>query len=75
MDTGGFAMYIETVLAQWWLKEETSWTGPDSFPALLNVCCWCVKIDNASVHKADEIKKLMEQFGIILMFLPPNMTQ
>jgi hypothetical protein len=31
--------------------------------------------DNASVHKADELKKLMEQYGIILMFLPPNMTQ
>jgi hypothetical protein len=31
--------------------------------------------DNASVHKADELKKLMEQYGIILMFLPPNMTK
>ena len=46
-------------------------TGPDPFPAIrmLLVC------DNASVHKADEIKKLMEQYGIILMFLPPNMMQ
>jgi hypothetical protein len=31
--------------------------------------------DNASVHKADELKKLMDQYGIILRFLPPNMTQ
>ncbi len=31
--------------------------------------------DNASVHKADELKKLMEQYGIIHMFLPPNMMQ
>ena len=31
--------------------------------------------DNASVHKADELKKLMEKYGIIVMFLPPNMTQ
>ena len=31
--------------------------------------------DNASVHKADEIKTLMDKYGIILMFLPPNMTQ
>jgi hypothetical protein len=71
MDTGGFAMYIETVLAPWWLKEQTSWTGPDPFPAkrMLLVC------DNSSVHKADELKKLMEQYGIILMFLPTNMTQ
>ena len=71
MDTGGFAMYIETVLAPWWQKQQTSWTGPDEFPAkrLLLVC------DNASVHKADELKKLMDQHGIILRFLPPNMTQ
>ena len=43
----------------------------DSPPAkrLLLVC------DNASVHKADELKKLMDQHGIILRFLPPNMTQ
>jgi hypothetical protein len=26
MDTGGFAMYIETVLAPWWQKKQTSWT-------------------------------------------------
>jgi hypothetical protein len=31
--------------------------------------------DNASVHKADELKKVMNQYGIILRFLPPNMTQ
>jgi hypothetical protein len=31
--------------------------------------------DNASVHKAVELKKLMNQYGIILRFLPPNMTQ
>jgi hypothetical protein len=31
--------------------------------------------DNASVHKADELKKLMDQHGIILRFLPPNMMQ
>jgi hypothetical protein len=64
-------MYIQTVLAPWWQKQQTSWTGPDEFPAkrLLLVC------DNASVHKADELKKLMDQHGIILRFLPPNMTQ
>ena len=64
-------MYIETVLAPWWQKKQTSWTGPDEFPAkrCLLVC------DNASVHKADELKKLMDQHGIILRFLPPNMTQ
>ena len=57
MDTGGFAMYIQTVLAPWWQKKQTSWTGPDEFPAkrMLLVC------DNASVHKADELKKLMNQ--------------
>jgi len=27
------------------------------------------------VHKTDELKKLMDQYGIILRFLPPNMTQ
>ena len=27
MDTGGFAMYIQTVLAPWWQKQQTSWTG------------------------------------------------
>ena len=27
------------------------------------------------MHKADELKKLMDQHGIILRFLPPNMTQ
>ena len=31
--------------------------------------------DNASVHKADELKTLMEKYGIIIMLLPPNMTQ
>ena len=64
-------MYIETVLAPWWLKEQTSWTGPDPFPAkrMLLVC------DHASVNNADEFKKLMEQYRIILMFLPPNMRQ
>jgi len=47
------------------------WTGPDPFLSkyMLLVC------DNASVHTADEHKKLMEKYGIILMFLPPNMTQ
>ena len=71
MDTGGFAMYIETILAPWWTKQQTSWTGDGPFPAqrMLLVC------DNASVHKADEIKTLMDKYGIILMFLPPNMTQ
>jgi hypothetical protein len=59
MDTGGFAMYIQTVWAPWWQKKQTSWTGPDEFPAkrMLLVC------DNASVHKADELKKLMNQEG------------
>jgi hypothetical protein len=41
-------MYIQTVLAPWWQKQQTSWTGPpDEFSAkrLLLVC------DNASVHK------------------------
>ena len=59
MDTGGFARYIETVLAPWWTKQLTSLTCPGPFPAkrMLLVC------DNASVHKADELKKLMIQEG------------
>ena len=71
MDTGGVAMYIETVLAPWWLQQQTSWTGPDPFPAKrMQLVC-----DDASVHKADELKTLMEKYGIIIMLLPPNMTQ
>jgi hypothetical protein len=31
--------------------------------------------DYASVHKAGDLKKLMEKYGIIIMFLPPNMMQ
>ena len=52
-------------------KQKTSWTGPDPFPGnrMLLVC------DIASVHIADELKKLMEQYQIILMFPPTNMTQ
>ena len=70
MDTGGFAMYTDTVLAPWWENQKTSWSGPGAFPAhrLLVVC------DNASVHKAEEIKEKLEEHGIILRFLPPNMT-
>ena len=63
MGTRGFAMYIETVLAPW--------TGPGPFPAK----CMLLVCDNASVHKVDELNKLMDKYGIILMFLPPNMTQ
>ena len=64
-------MYTETILAPWWTKQQTSWTCHCPFPAqrMLLVC------DNASVHKADEIKTLMDKYGIILMFLLPNMTQ
>ena len=49
------------------LEQQTSWTGPDPSPAkrMLLVC------DTASVHTADE---LMEKSGIILMFLPTNIT-
>jgi hypothetical protein len=76
---GGFAMYIQTTqgvdghrgvchVNSDWQKQQASWTGPDEFPAkrMLLVC------DNASVHKVDEIKKLMDQYGIILRFLPPK---
>jgi hypothetical protein len=42
----------------------------DADPSRLLLVC-----DNASVHKADELKKLMDQYGIIFRFLPPNMTQ
>ena len=70
MDTGGFAMYTDTVLVPWWEKQKTSWPGPGDFPAkrLLVVC------DNASVHKAVELQDKLEQHGIMLAFLPPNMT-
>ena len=70
MDTGGFAMYTDTVLVPWWEKQKTSWSGEGPFPAkrLLVVC------DNASVHKAEELREKLEQHGIILRFLPPNMT-
>ena len=60
-----------SVLVPWWLQQQTSWTGPDPFPAKrMQLVC-----DNASVHKADELKTLMEKYGIIIMLLPPNMTQ
>ena len=70
MDTGGFAMYTDTVLVPWWEKQKNSWSGEGPFPAkrLLVVC------DNASVHKAEELREKLEQHGIILRFLPPNMT-
>jgi hypothetical protein len=70
MDTGGFAMYTDTVLAPWWEKQKASWSGEGPFPAkrLLVVC------DNASVHKGEELREKLEQHGIILRFLPPNMT-
>ena len=53
------------------VQTATAVPGVPSFPAerMLLLC------DNASVHKADEFKKLMEKHGIILIFLPPNMTQ
>ena len=44
--------------------------GRDLMNSRLRAVC-----DNASVHKTDELKKLMDQYGIILRFLPPNMTQ
>ena len=71
MDTGGFAMYTDTVLSPWWEKHKTSWSGEGSFPAkrLLVVC------DNAFVHKGEELTEKLEQHSIILRrFLPPNMT-
>jgi hypothetical protein len=42
--------------------------GPFPAKRLLVVC------DNASVHKAQELREKLEQHGIILRFLPPNMT-
>ena len=73
MDTpGGFTMYTDTVLVTWWEKHKTSerWSGEGSIPAkrLLVVC------DNASVHKGEELTEKLEQYCIILRFLPPNMT-
>ena len=64
MDTGGFAMYIVTVLGPWWQTQKNS-----SDDRMLLVC------DNASVHTADDLKEKLDQHGIILRFLPPNMTQ
>ena len=69
MDTGGFAMYVDTVLGPWWKKQKDSWTGPEPVTHMLLVC------DNASLHKAAEVQKKLDELGIILRFLPPNMTQ
>ena len=33
-----------------------------------------VVCDNASMHKGEELIEKLEQHGIILRFLPPNMT-
>ena len=73
MNTGGFAMYTDTVLVTWWEKQKTSWSGEGSIPAkrLLVVC------DNASVHKGEELTEKLEQHSIIrviLRFLPPGQT-
>ena len=64
MDTGGFAMYIDTVLGPRWQPQKNS-----SDNRMLPVC------DNASMHTADDLKEILDQHGIILRFLPPNMTQ
>jgi hypothetical protein len=57
-------MYMDTVLGPWWQTQKNS-----SDDRMLLVC------DNASVHTADDLKEKLDQHGIILRFLPPNMTQ
>jgi hypothetical protein len=64
MDTGGFAMYIDLVLGPWWQLKRKS---PSD--RMLLVC------DNASVHTAPELQQKLDEHGILLRFLPPNMTQ
>ena len=51
-----------------------SWPGPDPPPnaddlRLLVVC------DNAGVHKSEELQDHLEKHGILIRFLPPNMTE
>ena len=60
-------MYIvhrETVLGPWWeLQKRKSWREPAPFLSERML----VVADNASVHKATELKepKLMEKYGIL----------
>ena len=56
-------MYIDTVLGPGWQPQKNS-----SDDRMLLVC------DNASVHTADDLKEKLDQHGIILRFLAPNMT-
>ena len=60
MDTGGFAMYIETVLSPWWMKEQTSWTGPDPFPAkrMLLVWMWLVREVGKTLKEEPVMRRL-----------------
>ena len=59
MDTGGFPMYIDTVLGPWWKNQKHSWTGPEPATHMLLVCY------NASLRKADEVQKKLDELSII----------
>ena len=78
MDMSGFAMYADTLLIKWWQEKKesllSSWPGPDPPPKaddlrMLIVC------DNAGVHKSEELRDHLEKLGILIRFLPPNMTE
>ena len=58
------AIYIDAVLGTWWQPQKNS-----SDDRMLLVC------DNASVRTTDDLKEKLDQHGIILRFLAPNMTQ
>jgi len=77
MDMSGFAMYADTLLIKWWQKQKesflASWSGPDPPPKADDLRMLIVA-DNAGVHKSDELRAHLEKHGILIRFLPPNMT-
>jgi hypothetical protein len=67
-------MYVESVLGHWWeLQQKKKWREPAPFLSERML----VVADNASVHKARELKEpeLMEKYGILLRLLSHNMTK
>jgi hypothetical protein len=69
METRGLQRFVFSQMPCSLMVSSRALRASSSPERMLLVC------DNASVHKADDLQKLMEQYGIILMFLPPNMTQ
>ena len=74
----GFAMYADTLLIPWWEKQKESflsaWHGPAPPPKTADMRMLIV-CDNAGVHKSDELRAHLEKHGILIRFLPPNMTE